>query len=42
MICLQHFHNIFTKNHKYQVITDYYYYYWGKNVILVLDSNLNQ
>ena len=40
MIRLQYFHNIFTTNLKWQVVTDYYY--WGKKVILVLDSNLNQ
>ena len=37
-------HNIFTtllqKNPKCQIVTDYYY--WGKKVILMLDSNLNQ
>ena len=33
-------HNIFIKNPKCQIVTDYYY--WGKKVILVLGSNLNQ
>ena len=40
MICLQHFYNIFTTNPKWQVITSCYG--WGKQVILVLVSNLNQ
>ena len=40
MIRSQYFHNIFTTNPKWKVVTDYYY--WGKKVILVLDSNLNQ
>ena len=40
MICPQHFHNIFITNPKWQVVTDYYC--WGKKVILVLSSNLNQ
>ena len=37
---LQHFYNIFTTNPKWQVVTSCYC--WGKKVILVLDSNLNQ
>ena len=40
MICPQYFHNIFTTNHKWQVVTGCYY--WGKKVNLVLWSNLNQ
>ena len=40
MIYPQHFHNKFTKNPKWQVVTDCYY--WGKKLILVLGSNLNQ
>ena len=40
MICLQHFYNIFTTNLKWQVVTSYYC--WGKKVILMLVSNLNQ
>ena len=39
MICPQHFHNIFTTNPKWQIVTGYYF--WGKKVILVLGSNLN-
>ena len=37
---LQHFYNIFTTNPKWQVVTSCYC--WGKKVISVLDSNLNQ
>ena len=33
-------HNIFTTNPKWQIITGCYC--WGKKVILVLGSNLNQ
>ena len=33
-------HNIFTTNPKWQVVTNCYC--WGKNVILVINSNLNQ
>ena len=33
-------HNIFTTNLKWQVVTSCYC--WGKKVILVLNSNLNQ
>ena len=40
MICPQHFHNIFITDPKWKVVTSYYC--WGKKVILVLDSNLNQ
>ena len=40
MICPQYFHNFFITNPKCQVITDCYY--WGKKIILVLGSNLNQ
>ena len=40
MICPQYFHNIFITNLKWQIITDCYCQ--GKNVILVLGSNLNQ
>ena len=40
MICLQHFYNIFTTNPKWQVVTSCYC--WGKKVILMLVSNLNQ
>ena len=40
MICLQHFYNIFITNPKWQVVTSCYC--WGKKVILVLISNLNQ
>ena len=40
MIRSQYFHNFFTINFKWQVVTNYYY--WGKKVILVLGSNLNQ
>ena len=36
MLCLQHIHNILTTNPKWQVIS------WGKKVILVVGSNLNQ
>jgi len=39
MICLQHFHNIFTTNSKWQVVTSCYC--WDKKVILVLGLNLN-
>ena len=40
MIRTQYFYNFFTKNSKWQVVTDCYY--WDKKVILVLGSNLNQ
>ena len=40
MIYPQHFHNIFTTNLKWQVVTSCYC--WDKKVILVLGSNLNQ
>ena len=40
MIRSQYFHNIFTINLKWQVVTGYYC--WGKKVILVIGSNLNQ
>ena len=33
MICLQHFHNIFTTNPKWKVVTGCYC--WGRKVILV-------
>ena len=33
-------HNIFTTNPKWQVVIGYYC--WGKKVILVASSNLNQ
>ena len=39
MTCSQYFHNIFTTNSKWQVVTDCYCY--GKKVILILSSNLN-
>ena len=37
MICLQHFHNIFTTNPKWQIVTGCYC--WGEKVILVLGLN---
>ena len=40
MIRLQQFYNIFTINHKWQVVTGYYC--WVKKIISVLNSNLNQ
>ena len=40
MIGPQDYHNIFTTNLKWQVVTDCYC--WDKKVILVLGSNLNQ
>ena len=39
MICLQQFYNIFTTNLKWQVVIGCYC--WVKNVISVLNSNLN-
>ena len=39
VLCPQYFYNIFTTNPKWQVVTGCYYF--GKKVILVLDSNLN-
>ena len=40
MIYLQYFHNIFTTNPKWQVVTDCYC--WGKKVISMIGLNLNQ
>ena len=40
MICAQYFYNIFTINPKWHIVISYYC--WGKKVILVLGSNLNQ
>ena len=40
MICPWHFHNIFTTNLKWKVVTGCYC--WDKKVILVSGLNLNQ